>query len=90
MQTPGVIQAPLMTYIGGDKRVRAHLEHALGTGNKVTAKVTWLMAAHADGAGAGQSCWAHCTPLLDDKGETGAWMILFLDEAQPSSTIAQQ
>jgi hypothetical protein len=80
-----------MSHIGGDQRVRAHLENALVSSRKVTAKILWV--ASGDGSdpnAVGRMCWAHCTPLFgeaDGVSSVGVWMILLLDEEPAPSAF---
>src|ERR1700743_3150398 len=42
LRTPGILQSPLLSRIGGSSRVRAELSDALAAGRGVTAKVRWV------------------------------------------------
>jgi hypothetical protein len=68
-------------------RVRDELTAALASGQGVTAKVRWVSGRAGAGAGdddGGRPRWLHCTPLAGLDGEVGAFMVLVIDEANPS------
>lgn len=78
LRTPGILQSPFLSRIGGSKRVRDELTAALATGRGVTAKVRWLSGRAADADGAPR--WVHCTPLFGKSGNVGVWMVVLVDE----------
>lgn len=76
LRVAGILQAPLMTQIGGSQRVRDDLEHALEVGRKVTAKVMWV----SKPAQTTRPRWIHCTPLLGINGLIAVWMVILVDD----------
>ncbi|KAL8822853.1 MAG: hypothetical protein Q9191_006423 [Dirinaria sp. TL-2023a] len=78
LRVPGILQAPLLSQLGGSQRVREDLEQALEVGRKVTAKVQWL----SKSAQTAPSKWIHCTPLLGINGLIAVWMVILVDDVQ--------
>ena len=76
LRTPGILQSPLLSRIGGSTRVRDDLAHALDVGRKVTAKVHWL----SKGSPKSRARWIHCTPLLGVNDAVGVWMVILVDD----------
>ncbi|KAL9038196.1 MAG: hypothetical protein Q9214_005383, partial [Letrouitia sp. 1 TL-2023] len=82
LSVPGILQTPLMDRVRCSSRVRDELEHALSSGQKVTAKIQWLPGLRSHG-----SAWLHCTPL-QNAGIIGVWMIILVDEGEESAEPA--
>lgn len=78
LRVAGILQAPLMSQLGGSQRVREELEQALEVGRKVTAKVQWI----SKTAQSAPSKWIHCTPLLGINGLIAVWMVILVDDVQ--------
>ncbi|KAL8803458.1 MAG: hypothetical protein Q9182_003155 [Xanthomendoza sp. 2 TL-2023] len=87
LRVPGILQSPLMDQIGGSPRVRNDLYHALELGQKVTAKVQWLIRSLNDS----RPRWIHCTPLISASGLIGVWMVILVDDDdnKPSASSKQ-
>jgi len=85
MRTPGILQSPFLSKIGGSDRVRNELETALIDGRGVTAKIRWLPRSKSS---AGRERWIHCTPLLAQSGGVGIWMVILVEE-DDSMTVKQ-
>ena len=83
-RVPGVLQSPFMNKIGGSNRVREELTAAFAEGRGVTAKVRWVTKADDEG----RNKWIHCTPLLGSNGQIGVWMVVIVNEMNPSKRIA--
>ncbi|EPS37836.1 hypothetical protein H072_8444 [Dactylellina haptotyla CBS 200.50] len=84
MRTPGILQSPLMSKIGGTDRVREELESALNNGRGITVKVRWLSKAEEQNPKKteflGRERWLHCTPLFGPNSAVGVWMIVIVDD----------
>jgi hypothetical protein len=78
LRTPGILQSPLLSRIGGSSRVRDELSAALECDRGVTAKVRWVSG--RPGEEEGRARWVHCTPLLGSSGVVGVWMVVIVDE----------
>jgi len=78
LRTPGILQSPLLSRIGGSSRVRDELSAALESDRGVTAKVRWVSG--RPGEEEGRARWVHCTPLLGSNGVVGVWMVVIVDE----------
>ena len=78
LRVAGILQAPLLSQIGGSQRVREDLEHALEVGRKVTARVQWI----SKPAQNIRSRWIHCTPLLGVNGLIAVWMVILVDDIE--------
>ncbi|KAI9761749.1 MAG: E3 ubiquitin-protein ligase hrd1 [Chaenotheca gracillima] len=76
LRTPGILQSPFMSRIGGSTRVQDELIQALAEGRGVTAKVRWVS---RDGE-EGRNRWIHCTPLLGSNAQIGVWMVVVVDD----------
>jgi hypothetical protein len=79
LRTPGILQSPLLTRIGGSARVQTELSAALAAGRGVTAKVRWV-SGRPSADNTGSTRWIHCTPLLGRSGSIGVWMIVIVDQ----------
>ncbi|KAF3914899.1 hypothetical protein ABW20_dc0107121 [Dactylellina cionopaga] len=92
MRTPGILQSPLMSKIGGADRVREELENALHHARGITVKVRWLSKLEEQKSEKteflGRERWLHCTPLFDSNSAVGVWMIVIVDE-DSNDTISQ-
>ncbi|KAK6542584.1 hypothetical protein TWF694_006530 [Orbilia ellipsospora] len=84
MRTPGILQSPLMSKIGGTDRVREELDRALSNGRGITVKVRWLSKAEEQNPKKtefdGRERWLHCTPLFGSNGGIGVWVIVIVDD----------
>ncbi|KAF3310782.1 hypothetical protein TWF173_009259 [Orbilia oligospora] len=92
MRTPGILQSPLMSKIGGSDDVREELECALSSSRGITIKVRWLSKLDEQNPKKsellGRERWLHCTPLFDANGAVGVWMIIVVDDDSNSETIS--
>ncbi|KAK6360489.1 hypothetical protein TWF730_006630 [Orbilia blumenaviensis] len=92
MRTPGILQSPLMSKIGGTEHVREELENALSNSRGITIKVRWLSKLEEQNPKKseflGRERWLHCTPLFDANGAVGVWMIVVVDEDSNLETIS--
>ena len=76
LRLAGILQAPLLSQIGGSARVRKDLACALEAGRKVTARVHWISKPANDT----RPKWIHCTPLLGINSLIAVWMIILVDD----------
>ncbi|KAK0619308.1 hypothetical protein B0T14DRAFT_584760 [Immersiella caudata] len=68
MRTPGILQSPFLSKIGGSEHVREELLRAFEDGTVVTARVRWVSKLDREG----RPRWIHCTPLVgSDEDEEG-------------------
>ncbi|KAK6345350.1 hypothetical protein TWF718_007268 [Orbilia javanica] len=92
MRTPGILQSPLMSKIGGSDHVREELENALSNSRGLTIKVRWLSKLEEQNPKKneflGRERWLHCTPLFDANGAVGVWMIIVVDDDSNLETIS--
>ncbi|KAF3158337.1 hypothetical protein TWF788_004778 [Orbilia oligospora] len=92
MRTPGILQSPLMSKIGGSDHVREELECALSNSRGITIKVRWLSKLDEQNPKKsellGRERWLHCTPLFDANGAVGVWMIIVVDDDSNPETIS--
>ncbi|RVD82465.1 uncharacterized protein DFL_006891 [Arthrobotrys flagrans] len=92
MRTPGILQSPLMSKIGGSDHVREELESALSDSRGITIKVRWLSKLEEQNPNKseflGRERWLHCTPLFDANGTVGVWMIVVVDDDSNPETIS--
>ncbi|KAF3939743.1 hypothetical protein ABW19_dt0208529 [Dactylella cylindrospora] len=90
MRTPGILQSPLMSKIGGSDRVREELEIALSNSRGITVKVRWLSKLDEQNPKyAGRERWLHCTPLFSSTGAVGVWMIIIVDDDSNPETLSK-
>ncbi|KAF3903611.1 hypothetical protein AA313_de0204263 [Arthrobotrys entomopaga] len=80
MRTPGILQSPLMSKIGGTDRVREELDRALTQGRGITVKKTELD---------GRERWLNCTPLFGSNGGIGVWVIIIVDDDTTTTTNSE-
>ncbi|KAF2665602.1 hypothetical protein BT63DRAFT_459184 [Microthyrium microscopicum] len=91
LRTPGMLQSPFLSRIGGSARVRDELAAALTAGRGVTAKVRWLLSGRAaQDSSPGRPRWVHCTPLLGKGGAIGVWMVILVDEEEGAGSSERQ
>ncbi|KAK6504983.1 hypothetical protein TWF481_006916 [Arthrobotrys musiformis] len=92
MRTPGILQSPLMSKIGGSDHIREELENALSDSRGITIKVRWLSKLEEQNPNKneflGRERWLHCTPLFDANGAVGVWMIIVVDDDSNPETIS--
>ncbi|KAK6528144.1 hypothetical protein TWF281_009395 [Arthrobotrys megalospora] len=92
MRTPGILQSPLMSKIGGSDHVREELESALSNSRGITIKARWLSKLEEQSPKKnehlGRERWLHCTPLFDANGAVGVWMIIVVDDDSNLETLS--
>lgn len=80
LRIPGIQQSSLFSRIGGSAQVREDLLRAMTDGRSVTARIRWITRYDEQG----RSRWVHCTPLLAKNGSVGVWMVVVVDDEEPT------
>ncbi|KAF2771631.1 hypothetical protein EJ03DRAFT_268026 [Teratosphaeria nubilosa] len=90
LRIPGLLQTKFLDRIGGPPNVRDGVLDSLSSGQKVTAKITWLTGSGAASSGPsleGKPRWIHCTPLLGSDDKVGVWMIVMVEHEEVTGSL---
>ena len=76
LRIPGILQSSFFARIA-ESIERDELHQAMMAGRSVTARVLWVSPRMKE---QGRFRWVHCTPLLDNNGQVGVWMVVIVDD----------
>ncbi|OQE20994.1 hypothetical protein PENFLA_c015G01883 [Penicillium flavigenum] len=76
LRIPGMLQSSFLNRIGETGAKRDNIVNAMMAGRSVTARIKWMTRFNNQG----RHRWIHCTPLLANNGQIGAWMVIVIDD----------
>ncbi|KAF2084332.1 hypothetical protein K490DRAFT_49535 [Saccharata proteae CBS 121410] len=77
LRVPNMLQSPFLDRINAPRDRMDKLKSALANGQSISAQIRWVSGTRADEEGRRRNI--HCTPLLNQNGQIGVWMVILCD-----------